>query len=103
MPLLIALAFFAWNAWRKFRPVESLRATALTTFAGVELDPSLSPDGNHVAFTWNGEKQDNSDVYVQMIGSGAPLRLTTHAPTRTRSGRLTVAGSPSSASNRLRR
>lgn len=77
LPLVIAAAFFTWRAWRISRPGESHRATALTTFAGVELDPSLSPDGNHVAFTWNGEKQDNTDVYVQMIGSGAPLRLTT--------------------------
>jgi Tol biopolymer transport system component len=31
-----------------------------------------------VAFGWNGEKQDNSDIYVKMIGtSGPPLRLTT--------------------------
>jgi eukaryotic-like serine/threonine-protein kinase len=30
-----------------------------------------------VAFTWNGPKQDNFDVYVQQIGAGSPLRLTT--------------------------
>ena len=26
---------------------------------------------------WTGPKQDNQDIYVQMIGSGSPLRLTT--------------------------
>jgi Tol biopolymer transport system component len=30
-----------------------------------------------VAFTWTGPKQDNPDIYVQQIGSGSPLRLTT--------------------------
>ena len=35
------------------------------------------PDGNHVAFTWTGPKQDNPDIYVQQIGSGSPFRLTT--------------------------
>jgi Tol biopolymer transport system component len=30
-----------------------------------------------VAFTWTGRKEDNPDIYVQQIGPGAPLRLTT--------------------------
>ena len=30
-----------------------------------------------MAFTWTGPKQDNPDIYVQLIGSGSPLRLTT--------------------------
>ncbi|HKR65883.1 MAG TPA: protein kinase [Thermoanaerobaculia bacterium] len=54
-------------------------AVALTTFAGVERYPSFSPDGNQVVFTWNGPAGDNEDLYVQMIGSGSPLRLTTDA------------------------
>jgi hypothetical protein len=31
---------------------------------------------NQVAFSWNGEKQDNYDVYVKLISSPTPLRLT---------------------------
>jgi Tol biopolymer transport system component len=50
----------------------------LTTYPGQELQPSFSPDGNQVAFSWDGEKQDNWDVYVKLIGTpGPPLRLTT--------------------------
>jgi DNA-binding winged helix-turn-helix (wHTH) protein len=49
----------------------------LTAFRGIEADPALSPDGNLVAFTWNGEKQDNFDIYVIPIQSGSPVRLTT--------------------------
>ncbi len=31
-----------------------------------------------MAFTWNGEHQDNSDIYLKVVGSSAaPLRLTT--------------------------
>src|SRR5436190_12395872 len=77
LPVMVAAAFFAWHAWRGPQRVEPLRAVALTTFPGAELYPSLSPDGNQVAFTWTGPKQDNQDIYVQMIGSGSPLRLTT--------------------------
>lgn len=49
----------------------------LTTYPGREVFAVLSPDGNSVAFTWNGEHQDNFDIYVQLIGAGSPLRLTT--------------------------
>jgi Tol biopolymer transport system component len=41
--------------------------------------PALSPDGKMVAFTWNGERQDNQDIYVLQIGQTTPLRLTTDA------------------------
>jgi Tol biopolymer transport system component len=74
---LAAAAFFVWRAGRAPQSTEPLRAVALTTFSGVERYPSLSPDGDEVAFTWNGPKQDNEDIYVQRIGSGSPLRLTT--------------------------
>jgi eukaryotic-like serine/threonine-protein kinase len=57
--------------------VEPLRAVPLITQPGIQRYPSVSPDGNHVAFTWTGLKRDNPDVYVQQIGAGAPLRLTT--------------------------
>ena len=53
-----------------------LVATPLTTSPGFEVHPSFSPDGNEVAFAWNGEKEDNWDIYRKLIGPGEPLRLT---------------------------
>ena len=76
LPVLLLAGFFGWQRWNP-PPSEPLRAVALTTFPGAERYPSFAPDGNHVAFTWTGPKQDNPDIYVQMIGSGSPLRLTT--------------------------
>ena len=63
---------------RLMHPVrsESRVAVPLTAFRGHEFRPALSPDASRVAFTWNGEKQDNFDIYVLPIGSGAPFRLT---------------------------
>jgi Tol biopolymer transport system component/DNA-binding winged helix-turn-helix (wHTH) protein len=52
-------------------------AVPLTSEEGAQLCPSFSPDGDRVAFSWEGEKQDNLDIYVKQIGGGAPLRLTT--------------------------
>ena len=40
--------------------------------------PAFSPDGKQVAFAWTGEKDDNIDVYVKLVDSGTPHRLTTH-------------------------
>ena len=48
----------------------------LTTYPGREEEPTFSPDGSQVAFTWDGEDQNNLDIYVKAIGSEQPLRLT---------------------------
>jgi hypothetical protein len=53
-----------------------LRVVPLTSYGGEISYPSFSPDGKQVVFTWNGEKQDNHDLYVKQIGLGEPLRLT---------------------------
>jgi serine/threonine protein kinase len=77
--LLLVAGVFAWQRWRTPPTAEPLQAVALTTLAGTEQYPSLSPDGNYVTFTWNGSQQDNLDIYVQQIGSGMPVRRTTDA------------------------
>jgi DNA-binding winged helix-turn-helix (wHTH) protein len=49
-----------------------LNANPLTSFVGSELQASFSPDGNQVAFSWDGERQDNFDIYVKLIGTSEP-------------------------------
>jgi Tol biopolymer transport system component len=76
--VLLGLAGTAFWFLRPDRtPQAALQAVPLTTYPGFEFSPSFSPDGNQVAFSWNGEKQDNFDIYVKLIGPGRPLRLTT--------------------------
>jgi Tol biopolymer transport system component len=80
---LAGLGILAWREWpaRGVAPGdEPLKAIPLTSLRGTQRYPSFSPDGNYVAFTWTGPKQDNTDIYVLQIGSsGTPLRLTTDA------------------------
>jgi len=49
----------------------------LTFTPGQETSPTFSPDGDQVAFAWQGEKLDNWDIYLKMIGSPEIRRLTT--------------------------
>ncbi len=49
----------------------------LTSYPGTELSPSFSPDGSQVAFSWNGDRQDNFDIYVKLIDRVEYHRLTT--------------------------
>jgi eukaryotic-like serine/threonine-protein kinase len=70
-------------AWWRSRwagpPVEQLRIIPVTSYHGREVSPALSPDGKQVAFSWNGEKEDNYDIYVKLADAGDPVRLTTNA------------------------
>jgi Tol biopolymer transport system component/aminoglycoside phosphotransferase (APT) family kinase protein len=54
----------------------TLRAVPLTAYAGTEQHPTFSPDGSQIAFSWDGEREDNADIYVKVVGPDAPLRLT---------------------------
>jgi Tol biopolymer transport system component/DNA-binding winged helix-turn-helix (wHTH) protein len=77
----LALGIAIWTMF--FRPAREasiplLSIVPFTSFPGREMQAAFSPDGNQIAFVWDGEKGDNPDIYVKLIGAGQPLRLTTH-------------------------
>ncbi len=78
MALLAAVGAVFWWYSRDEAPPTIGRPLPLTTEPGFELNPALSPDGKQVAFTWNGPKQDNFDIYIQLVGSNSRLQLTTN-------------------------
>jgi Tol biopolymer transport system component len=58
---------------------ENLRIVPLTSYPGAELYPSFSPDGNEIAFAWNGgESGVGFDLYRKQIGSEKAFRLTSN-------------------------
>lgn len=58
-------------------PQAQPRAMPLTSLAGLEMDPALSPDGNQVAFAWDGGREgDPPQLYVRMVDGGNLLKLT---------------------------
>jgi len=58
-------------------PEQAPKIVQVTTDLGIEHGASFSPDGTQIAYSWDGEKRDNVDIYVRVIGSGTPHRLTT--------------------------
>lgn len=81
-PVLAALivTIAGVSLWRAilWAPLPPMRVVQLTTYPGIETWPAFSPDGRQIAFAWNGEQQDNTDVYVRVLGASTPLRLTSH-------------------------
>ena len=82
--LLTAGAFFWVYRWLSQNHLSDKAAAPapkivpFTSFPGVEMEPSFSPDGKQIAFSWNGPGGDNYDIYVKSLDAGAPLRLTNH-------------------------
>jgi eukaryotic-like serine/threonine-protein kinase len=58
-------------------PLDPPRLEPVTSMSGGEVNPTLSPDGDQLAFIWNGEKRGDYDIYLKMIGSSEIRRLTT--------------------------
>ena len=70
--------------------IQRLTVVPVTSLPGDVTSPAFSPDGSEVAFGWDGETNgEGYDVYVKVIGSENPLRITRHP-----SEKLSIAWSP---------
>lgn len=57
-------------------PPSMLKVLPFTSFPGKEADPSFSPDGKMIAFSWNGYDGENFDIYIKSFDATEPIRLT---------------------------
>jgi Tol biopolymer transport system component len=79
---LLALASIAISLTpRRSSPVTHadppMRVVPVTTLSGFATYPTLSPDGNAVAFTWeSGKLHGGASIYVTAVGSGTTTRVT---------------------------
>ena len=81
---VLGLVFWSRSAFRKMRrtpETNSISAAAMkvvpfTSFLSREDHADFSPDGNQIAFVWDGDKHDNVDIYVKSLTGERPLRIT---------------------------
>ena len=69
-------AILLWSQRRASPARPPMRIRPLTSLPGSQRDPAISPDGTRVAFVWNGGSGDAYSLYVQLVDSESPLRLT---------------------------
>jgi len=72
---IIALVIFFLNNKPDIN-LPPMRTVRITSYPGEEYYPALSPDGQSIAFSWNGPERDNFDIYTKKIDGGEPVRLT---------------------------
>jgi Tol biopolymer transport system component len=76
--IAVAAAYLLWKQGHSAPPDQPpQRLVPFTSLNGLETQPAFSPDGEQVAFEWNGEKDDNGDIYLKLVGSAEVRRLTT--------------------------
>jgi Tol biopolymer transport system component len=76
--LLIAIGISATKPKPLLPDLLSVQGDALPLNAapGIEQNPSWSPDGKSIAFSWSADPQTAPAIYVQTIGGTTPSRLT---------------------------
>jgi Tol biopolymer transport system component len=73
----LALVAATWVLWPGSVQAPPMRVLPVAIRAGYEMMPALSPDGEQVAFAWNGDKgARNFDLHISIIGSPVVHRIT---------------------------
>jgi Tol biopolymer transport system component/DNA-binding winged helix-turn-helix (wHTH) protein len=78
---LLSIASFVAYRWERQRklivvPEGGYRTVPFTSDEGAQVQPAFSPDGNQVAYAWSGLRGSKRDIYLKLLDSENPLRLT---------------------------
>ena len=79
--VVIAASLYLWTKPKierllRLYELQQLKVVPLTALPGNATSPSFSPDGSQVAFVWDSGNRAGADLYVKVIGTDKPLRLT---------------------------
>ena len=76
---LAGIGLIVYQNYFKTRATNAIVALSVAPFSGApgyENSPAFSPDGNRLAYSWNGGDGGDGDIYVKLIGAGEPLQIT---------------------------
>lgn len=75
--LALSFVYYSRSSSSKARrPAAAPEVIPVVTNVGEKYTPSLSPDGQHLAFAWNGGSGPAFSIYVKLVGTEDLLRLT---------------------------
>jgi Tol biopolymer transport system component/DNA-binding winged helix-turn-helix (wHTH) protein len=74
--VLVSVALYLWLDHSARTALSGVTPTPLTSLAGMESQPALSPSGDRVAFVWAPDLRTNPHIYIKPIGSETLTRLT---------------------------
>jgi Tol biopolymer transport system component len=80
--VVVIAAVATWLAMRSGSAPAAMHFSAMTSFAGVQAQPALSPDGRSVAFVSN--RDGHYNVYVGLVRGGQLLQITHDASLKSR-------------------
>jgi serine/threonine protein kinase len=83
MAVAVAAGWLAWRSLGDTLPPP--RLVNVTSYRGSEMQPSLSPDGEQVAFSWEGEDDSGPlrpprHIWVKFVAGGSEARQLTSGP-----------------------
>ena len=74
--VVAAAAVYGVSTWLRPSPLPAFQPRPVTSGAGLEDNPAISPDGASVAYA--ATEAGNTDIWLIDVQGGSPLRLTTH-------------------------
>jgi eukaryotic-like serine/threonine-protein kinase len=74
---MVAAAGLLWFRGRPAKPSAPAQIMRVTFDSGLTTDPALSADGKMLAYASDRATGENLDIWVQHLGGGEPVRLTT--------------------------
>ncbi len=77
---ILALLFFKQSQAKSAGSADpaATNIIPLSSYPGRESSPAFSPDGNQIAFVWDGGQEANTDIYVRLVDGGNCVRVTNH-------------------------
>jgi eukaryotic-like serine/threonine-protein kinase len=78
----VLVSALGWWILRPGSAPAAMHFSAITSFAGVQAQPALSPDGRSVAFISN--RDGHYNVYVGLVRGGQLVQITRDAPMKSR-------------------